>query len=78
MKMKDELISFFIVVLLIISTYLFYVTILKIQLPLMAKKPSIEKFLWTYRGLDILAQSFLVFAAAIAIASLFRIEKKRR
>jgi multisubunit Na+/H+ antiporter MnhB subunit len=77
MKNKDKVISFILVVLLISLGYLFYSTIFKIQPPSMVEKPSIEKFLWTYRGLDILAQSFLVFAAAIAIASLFRIEKKR-
>ena len=79
MKNKEEVISFTLIVLLMGLSYLFYITIFEIQPqpPLMVEKPPIEKFLWTYRGLDVLAQSFLVFAAAIAIASLFRIEKKR-
>jgi multisubunit Na+/H+ antiporter MnhB subunit len=77
MKNKDEVISFIFIVLLMSLSYLFYTAIFKIQPPLMVEKPPIEKFLWTYRGLDVLAQSFLVFAAAIAIASLFRIEEKR-
>ncbi|MEM2897008.1 MAG: hypothetical protein QW265_03320 [Candidatus Bathyarchaeia archaeon] len=76
MKSKDEAISLITAILLTILVYLFYTVILKIQPPLIVEKSPIEKFLWTYRGLDILAQSFLVFAAAVAIASLFRTEKK--
>ncbi|MEM3506290.1 MAG: hypothetical protein QW589_00710 [Candidatus Bathyarchaeia archaeon] len=76
MKNKDEIIPVILIALLIILSYLFHTAIFKIQLPSMVGKPSIERFLWTYRGLDILVQSFLVFVAAIAIASLFRVEKK--
>jgi len=38
-------------------------------------RPPLEKFLWTYRGLDVIIQGFIVFAAAAAVASLFRVEK---
>jgi len=38
-------------------------------------RPPLEKFLWTYRGLDVIIQGFIVFAAAAAVAALFRVEK---
>lgn len=38
-------------------------------------RPPLTSFLWTYRGMDILVQGFLIFAAAAAVAALFRIEK---
>lgn len=38
-------------------------------------RPPLEKFLWTYRGLDVVIQGFIVFAAAAAVAALFRVER---
>jgi len=38
-------------------------------------RPPLERFLWTYRGLDVIIQGFIVFAAAAAVAALFRVEK---
>ena len=38
-------------------------------------RPPLEKFLWTYRGLDVVIQGFIVFAAAAAVSALFRVEK---
>jgi len=38
-------------------------------------RPPLEKFLWTYRGLDVIVQGFIVFAAAAAVSALFRVEK---
>jgi len=32
-------------------------------------------FLWVYRGMDIVIQAFMLFAAAISIAALFRSEE---
>ena len=38
-------------------------------------RPGIEQYYWSYRALDIFAQAFLVFAASLAVAALFRREK---
>ena len=38
-------------------------------------RPPLEKFLWTYRGLDVIVQGFILFAAAAAVSALFRVEK---
>jgi ABC-type amino acid transport system permease subunit len=38
-------------------------------------RPPLTTYLWTYRGIDILVQGFLIFATATAVATLFRVEK---
>jgi len=38
-------------------------------------RPSIEEYLWSYRGLDILVQAFIILAGAAAVVTLFRVEK---
>jgi NADH-quinone oxidoreductase subunit J len=38
-------------------------------------RPPIEEYLWSYRGLDILIQAFIILAGAAAVAALFRVEK---
>ncbi|MEM2964744.1 MAG: hypothetical protein QXE22_04755 [Candidatus Bathyarchaeia archaeon] len=47
-------------------------------LPQLPYRPEVEKFYWTFRGLDILAQAFLIFSASAAVAALFRREKNTR
>lgn len=37
--------------------------------------PPLETYLWTYRGLDILVQAFIILAGAASVAALFRVEK---
>ncbi len=44
-------------------------------LPSFPYRPAVEKYLWTFRGIDILIQAFLIFAASSAVAALFRKEK---
>lgn len=46
-------------------------------LPQFPHRPVVEKFYWTFRGLDILAQAFLIFSASAAVAALFRREEPR-
>ena len=38
-------------------------------------RPTLETYLWTYRGLDILVQAFIILAGAASVAALFRVEK---
>ena len=38
-------------------------------------RPPLETYLWTYRGLDILVQAFIILAGAASVAALFRVEK---
>jgi len=47
-------------------------------LPQLPYRPAVEKFYWTFRGLDILAQAFLIFSASAAVAALFRRERESR
>ncbi len=34
--------------------------------------PEASRFMWTYRGLDVIAQAFAIFAAAIACLAMLR------
>jgi len=34
--------------------------------------PDASRFMWTYRGLDVIAQAFTIFAAAIACLAMLR------
>ncbi len=38
--------------------------------------PGASQFMWTYRGLDIVAQAFAIFAAAIACLAMLRSDKE--
>ncbi|MBS7657580.1 MAG: hypothetical protein QXL69_01755 [Candidatus Bathyarchaeia archaeon] len=71
----DKAISAILILILIALLLTFCFPIFKIQLPSLIEKPPIEKFLWSYRGLDILIQAFLILAAAASVSALFRVEK---
>ena len=45
-------------------------------LPALPYRPDVEKYFWTFRGIDILVQAFLILAASSAVAALFRREKE--
>jgi len=63
------------VILLAVVAFTFVSEILGATLFSLPSRPPLEKFLWTYRGLDVIIQGFIVFAAAAAVAALFRVEK---
>lgn len=76
MEKENELAAFILIILLVVIVSFFFSAVLGTRPLVLVEKPVIEKFLWTYRGIDILVQSFLLFASSMAIASLFRVEKK--
>ncbi len=63
------------VVLLVVVLITFSSGLLQFNIATLTPKPPLQEFLWTYRGLDVFVQAFIVFAAAAAIATLFRVEK---
>ena len=63
------------VVLLAVVAFTFVSQILYATPFTLPARPPLEKFLWTYRGLDVVIQGFIVFTAAAAVAALFRVEK---
>ncbi len=71
----DKVVSAILILMLIALMLTFGLTLFKIPLPSLIEKPPLEKFLWSYRGLDILIQAFLILAAAASASVLFRIEK---
>jgi len=65
-----------VIILLIIVTFVFsgsLVSLLRVPMP---ERDPVDAFYWGYRGIDILAQAFLVFAATTAVAALFRSGRK--
>jgi magnesium-transporting ATPase (P-type) len=71
----DKAISAILILMLIALILTFGLSLFKIPPPILIEKPPIEKFLWSYRGIDMLIQAFLILAAAAAVSTLFRIEK---
>lgn len=63
------------VILLAVVAFTFVSEILHATPFSLPSRPPLERFLWTYRGLDVLIQGFIVFAAAAAVAALFKVEK---
>jgi hypothetical protein len=63
------------VALLVVVLATFSSGLLGLKLAVLPSRPPLQEFLWTYRGLDIFVQAFIVFAAATAVATLFRVEK---
>jgi multisubunit Na+/H+ antiporter MnhB subunit len=72
---EDLAVALISVVLLIVVVATFSSELLDFQLATIPSRPPLEEYLWTYRGLDVLVQAFIVFAAATAIATLFRTER---
>jgi len=64
-----------VIVLLAAAMFIFTSELLGSEPAVAPYRPSLTAFLWTYRGMDILVQGFLIFAAAAAVATLFRVEK---
>jgi hypothetical protein len=63
------------VILLAVVAFSFVSEIIHVTPFNLPSRPPLEKFLWTYRGLDVIVQGFIVFAAAAAVSTLFRVEK---
>jgi len=63
------------VILLAVVAFTFVSEITRATPFTLPSRPPLDRFLWTYRGLDVIVQGFIVFAAAAAVAALFRIEK---
>jgi multisubunit Na+/H+ antiporter MnhB subunit len=40
--------------------------------------PEVSRFLWDYRVIDLIAQAFVLFAAAVCCMALLRPEKRKR
>jgi hypothetical protein len=40
--------------------------------------PEVSRFLWNYRVIDLIAQAFVLFAAAACCVALLRIEESKR
>jgi multisubunit Na+/H+ antiporter MnhB subunit len=72
---EDIAIALIAVVMLVVVVATFGSGLIEISLPSLPQRPPLQEFLWTYRGLDVFVQAFIVFAAATAIATLFRVEK---
>ncbi len=76
MEQRDDLaVALISVVLLIVVIATFSSGLLHFDLAVIPSRPPLEEYLWTYRGLDVFVQAFIVFAAATAIATLFRVER---
>lgn len=63
------------VMLLVVVLATFSIGLIHFDLAIIPPRPPLQEYLWTYRGLDVLVQAFIVFAAATAVATLFRVEK---
>jgi hypothetical protein len=63
------------VIVLAVVLLLFTAQLLRLTPPSLPARPPLQDFLWTYRGIDVLIQAFLIFASASAVATLFRVEK---
>jgi len=63
------------VILLSVVAFSFVSEIIRATPFSLPSRPPLEKFLWTYRGLDVIVQGFILFAAAAAVSALFRVEK---
>jgi len=63
------------VILLSVVAFSFVSEIIRATPFSLPSRPPLEKFLWTYRGLDVIVQGFILFAAAAAVSALFMVEK---
>lgn len=72
---EDIAVALISVVLLVVVLATFSNGLLGLNLATLPLRPPLQEFLWTYRGLDVFVQAFIVFAAAAAVATLFRTEK---
>ena len=64
------------VILLIIVMFVFSGSLVSLLIVPMPERDPVDTFYWGYRGIDIFAQAFLVFAATTAVAALFRSGRK--
>lgn len=71
----DKTVSAILILILIAVILTFGLSLFTFSPPALIEKPPIEKFLWSYRGMDMLIQAFLILAAAAAVSTLFRVEK---
>jgi hypothetical protein len=72
---EDIAVALISVVLLVVVLATFSTGLLELKLASLPARPPLQEFMWTYRGLDVFVQAFIVFAAAAAVATLFRTEK---
>ncbi len=72
---EDIAIALISVIMLVVVLTTFSGGLLQFDLATLPSRLPLQEYLWTYRGLDVLVQAFIVFAAATAIATLFRVEK---
>ena len=49
----------------------------RIKIETTAIGPEVSRFLWTYRLIDLIAQAFVLFAAAACCVAVLRAEKKK-
>lgn len=78
MREPERWVSATIILLLFVATVSFSHGLLELRNLRKFGKVTFQEepyFLWTYRGMDVLVQAFLIFAAATAVAALFREER---
>jgi len=72
---EDIAVALISVIVLVVVLITFLSGVLQLNLATIPSRLPLQEFLWTYRGLDVLVQAFIVFAAASAVGALFRAEK---